>query len=72
MGIVTPRGVPPAIIARLNAAFNKALVNPEVREKITSQSNIPGGGTAEDFTQLINAESVRWSSLITRTKIKVE
>ena len=72
MGIVTPRGTPPAIVARLNAAFNKALVTPEVRDKITGQSNIPGGGTAEDFTQLINAESVRWGALITRTKIKVE
>ena len=34
LGLVGPKGLPPAIVQKLNEAFNKALASADIREKI--------------------------------------
>jgi tripartite-type tricarboxylate transporter receptor subunit TctC len=63
-GIVAPKGTPPAIVARLNQAVNKALQEPDLAKRITDPGNVIGGGTPEDFAGLIASESQRWGQLI--------
>ena len=71
-GVIVPKGTPPAIIARLNDAVNKALREPDMREKITSQGNEAVGGTPQEFAQLIAAESEKWGRVVRDAKIKPE
>ena len=71
-GIVVPKGTPQAIIAKLNDAVNKALKDPDMREKITSQGNEVGGGTPQEFAELIASESVKWGKVVRAAKIQPE
>lgn len=72
MGYVAAKGTPPAIVAKLQAAFAKAMDSPEVKGRIVSDSNEFGGGTSRDFGQFINNESAKWSALVKARGIKIE
>ena len=71
-GIVAPRGLPPELIRQLNAVGNRALQDPDLREKILSQGNEVGGGTPEQFAALIKAEAPRWAKVVRDAKIEPE
>ncbi len=71
-GIIVPKGTPAAIIARLNEAVNRALNDPDLREKITSQGNEVAGGTPQEFAALIASESEKWGRVVREAKIKPE
>jgi len=71
-GLVGPRGLSPELIATLGQACNKALADPDVREKITSQGNEVMGGTPEQFAALIRAESPRWGKVVREARITPE
>jgi tripartite-type tricarboxylate transporter receptor subunit TctC len=71
-GVIVPKGTPAAIIAKLNDAVNKALKEPDMREKITSQGNEAVGGTPQEFAQLIASESDKWGKVVREAKIKPE
>jgi len=71
-GVIVPKGTPAAIIARLNDAVNKALKEPDMREKIISQGNEVGGGSPQEFAQLIASESEKWGVVVRAAKIKPE
>jgi len=71
-GLVAPKGIPADLVKVLNAALNKALQDPEVKEKILSQGNEMGGGTPEQFAALIKAEAPRWGKVVRDAKIEPE
>jgi tripartite-type tricarboxylate transporter receptor subunit TctC len=71
-GLVGPKGMPAELIKLLNAAGNKALQDPETRERILSQGNEVGGGTPEQFAALIKAEAPRWGKVVRDAKIEPE
>ena len=71
-GVVAPKSTPPAVIAKLNEAVNRAIKEPDVMEKITSQGNEVAGGTPEQFGAFIKAESDRWGKLVKTHNIKPE
>jgi tripartite-type tricarboxylate transporter receptor subunit TctC len=71
-GIIAPKGTPPAIVAKLNLAINRALKEPDLAQRITSAGNIVGGGTPEEFGSFIAAESRRWAKLIKEKDIRPE
>ena len=71
-GVIVPKGTPAAIIAKLNDAVNRALKEPDMKEKITAQGNEVAGGTAEEFAALIASESEKWGRVVREAKIKPE
>jgi tripartite-type tricarboxylate transporter receptor subunit TctC len=71
-GLVGPKGLSAELIKTLNAACNKALQDPDLREKILSQGNEIGGGTPEQFAALIKAEAPRWAKVVRAAKIEPE
>jgi tripartite-type tricarboxylate transporter receptor subunit TctC len=72
LGIVAPKGTPADVIKKVNTAFNRALVAPEMREKIAGPGNVVGGGSPEEFGAFMAAESKRWSALIKAKGIRLE
>jgi tripartite-type tricarboxylate transporter receptor subunit TctC len=72
LGVVAPKRTPPAVIRKVNEAYNKALAMPEMREKIVGPGNEIGGGSPEEFGAFIAAESKRWAALIKAKGIKME
>jgi tripartite-type tricarboxylate transporter receptor subunit TctC len=72
LGLVAPKGTPPAVVRRLNEAYNKALATPDIRDRIVGPGNEIGGGTPEAFAAFIESESRRWPALVKAAGIKVE
>ena len=70
-GILVKAGTPPAVIARLNEAVNKALKTDKVREALAKLGTDPGGGTPEAFGALVRAETAHWSKVIKDAGIKI-
>ena len=71
-GLIGPKGMPADLIKQLNAIGNKALQDPDLKEKILSQGNEVGGGTPEQFAALIKAEAPRWAKVVRDAKIEPE
>jgi tripartite-type tricarboxylate transporter receptor subunit TctC len=70
-GIVVKAGTPPAVVARLNEAINKALKTDKVRDALAKVGTDVGGGQPETFGALVNGEIARWSKVIKDAGIKI-
>jgi tripartite-type tricarboxylate transporter receptor subunit TctC len=70
-GILVKAGTPPAVIARLNDAINKALKTDKVREALAKLGTDPGGGTPDAFGVLVRSETAHWSKVIKDAGIKI-
>jgi len=71
-GIAGPAGLPKDVVAKLNAAFNKALQDPEVKKKLASQGTDALGGTPEQFARLIHDDIGRWGPIVKESGAKVD
>ncbi len=71
-GIVAPVGVPPAILARLNAALNQAVSSATMKDKLAMIGAEPAGGTPEQFGALIRSEYAKWGEVVKRTGAKID
>ena len=70
-GIVAPAGTPPAVIARLNEAFAKAM-SPEIRKRMSDGGLIPVTSTPEEFGSLMRRELDRWRPVMQKANLKLE
>lgn len=70
-GIVGPAKMPPAIVALLNDAINKALAAPDLRERLASEALEPMPMTSSEFAAFIAAEVERWTKLVRERNIEV-
>ena len=71
-GVLAPPKTPPAIVARLNEAFNAVVKDPEVRRRLAENGVSTIGGTPEDLTALIKSETARWRKVVSETGVKAE
>ena len=70
-GIVGPAGIEPALVARINAVFNRVLQDPAVRKAITEgQAADIVAGSAQQFDAFIKAELKRWPEVVRAAGIK--
>jgi tripartite-type tricarboxylate transporter receptor subunit TctC len=69
-GVFAPAGTPPAVIARLNAEINKALLAADFRERLAANGAEPVGGTPEQFSRAIERETAKYAAVIKRAGIK--
>jgi tripartite-type tricarboxylate transporter receptor subunit TctC len=72
VGLSAPKGTPDAIVQKVNAALNKALQDPAVREKITGQGDEPGGGGAADYDAMVRRDHARWGQVVKASNITVD
>jgi tripartite-type tricarboxylate transporter receptor subunit TctC len=71
-GIVAPAGTPPAIVARLNAAVNAAIAQPDTQSRLAGLGAAPMTGTPADFAALIATETPKWAAVVKKADIKLE
>jgi tripartite-type tricarboxylate transporter receptor subunit TctC len=72
VAFMAPAGTPREIVAKLNKAFNEALQEKDVGEKLTGLGFEVGGGTPERLGELIRSESKTWQQVIRDANIKVD
>ncbi|HSC96147.1 MAG TPA: tripartite tricarboxylate transporter substrate binding protein [Burkholderiales bacterium] len=71
-GMLAPKGTPRDIISRLNAAINKALRQPDLRERFAASSVEIIGGTPKEFGIHIGSEIKRWGEVARAARIRIE
>lgn len=69
-GFMAPSGVPKAIVDRLDTTINRALQDPETKQKLLTQGMEPQGGNAAEFGKFIDAEMAKWSDVIKKAGIR--
>lgn len=72
VGLVVPRGSPEEAIARLNAAANAALKEPEVRRIFLENGAEPIGSTVEEHTAFVRQEREHYREWIRLTGITMD
>ena len=68
-GIFGPPNMPPAIVAKLNAAIEASLHKPDVREKFQKIGLRVLGGPPGKMTERVAADRVQWTDIITGLNI---
>ncbi|MBO9512717.1 MAG: tripartite tricarboxylate transporter substrate binding protein [Variovorax sp.] len=71
-GIVAPKGLPPAIAAKVRDAFVAAVEAPETKQQFLQQGALPVTSSAADYQRLMQAESDKWKNIIAKAKITLE
>ena len=71
LGLFAPAGTPPAVVAKLNAAVDKVLQMPEVREKLLAAGSIPAGGSSDGFAKFLGVDYPKWGQVIKASGVKL-
>jgi tripartite-type tricarboxylate transporter receptor subunit TctC len=71
-GLMAPKGTPPAILARINDAMNKAVATPAFREKLQTMGYTPMGGTPAQFDKTLSDDIVKWGEVVKFSGAKVD
>ena len=71
-GLVGPKGLPRAIVERINTEANQILKVKEMDTLLATDGVAPAGGTPEQFDQHVRRESVKWADVVKRSGIKLE
>src|SRR5207237_9092328 len=61
-GLVGPKGLPSAVVERINQAANDALKSKDVADLLATDGVAPAGGAPETFRALITADNDDWSN----------
>jgi len=69
-GLYGPKGMPPAVIAKLNKTLNEMLEEAAIRERLGKIGAVVKGSTPAEFAQLMTAEHAKWSAV--REKAGIE
>jgi len=68
-GIMAPAGTPRRVIDKLNAAIEKILRDPDVKQRFASLGVEAVGGPPEAFSRHIRAESEKWARVVKTANI---
>jgi len=72
MGLLAPKGTPPAIIDRLQRELMSALATDEVKSHMNGAGIEIVGSTPAEFGSFFHAEKDRWAKVIRETGAKVD
>ena len=70
--LVGPKGLSPAIVARMNAVMREALADPTVAASLEGQGVEPLPSSPEDLARFIREETAKWAPIVRATGAKAE
>jgi tripartite-type tricarboxylate transporter receptor subunit TctC len=71
-GLVGPPGLPPDIVAKLNAAVVRVMAMPEVRDRLAGGGLDAVGDSPDEFSRFIRAEIAKWSAIAKQVGAKAD
>ena len=71
-GLVGPKGMPTAVVDRLNSEAAQILKSKAMEDLLAADGVTPAGGTPEQFQTLIKSDIERWRKVVERAHIKLE
>ncbi len=70
--VAGPKGIPPDVVAFLNAELNAVLREKTVASKFEAEGASSVGGTPEQMMATIRADIDRWKSVAAKAKVRIE
>jgi len=70
--LLAPKGTPPAIVARLNAAANAALKTDAMKTALEKIGAQPRGGTPQDLAAHLARETAKWKPIVASLNLKAD
>jgi tripartite-type tricarboxylate transporter receptor subunit TctC len=71
-GLIGPRGLPQAVIERVNREIGKTLRSREVEERMQADGVTPGASTPDELRARLQKEIAMWKHVVSRARIKLE
>jgi tripartite-type tricarboxylate transporter receptor subunit TctC len=71
-GMFAPAGLPPSILARLNAELVKAINTPDMKDYFASQGFFVGGNSPAEFRAFIDREIAKWAQIVKTANVKLD
>jgi tripartite-type tricarboxylate transporter receptor subunit TctC len=71
-GLIGPKGLPPAVVERINSEVNKILHIKETADQLQTDGVAPAGGSAAQFHEQIKKEIGLWRDVVAKTGVKVQ
>ena len=71
VGYLVKRGTPGDLVTRLNAAINKALAKPGVREAMAKLGAEPAGGSPAEFGTFVSSQLAYWEKVVKDSGMKM-
>jgi tripartite-type tricarboxylate transporter receptor subunit TctC len=72
LGVGATNGTPADVIARLNAAINAALTDPDTKARLASLGDTVTPSTTAAFGKMLRQEVAKWGGVIREANIKLE
>jgi len=70
-GLIGPKGVPQAIVERLNSEMTKIIKLKEMDDRLQADGMSPAGGTPEQLYEQIRKEIEQWRQVVARAGIRI-
>jgi len=67
-----PSGLPPEVVAKLNAEVRRVLQLPDVRERLRPDGIEPGALDSGEFTDFVSTEIKRWAPVVRASGARVD
>ena len=71
-GVFVPTGTPKDIIIRLNGEMVRALRQPDVKDKLSSQGAEAVGNTPDELERFVRAETAKYAQLVKTSGVRAE
>ena len=71
-GLIGPKGLPRAVVDRINGEVTKSLKLKETAEQLQNDGVSPAGGTPEQFAATIKKEIGVWKKVAADAGVKAE
>jgi tripartite-type tricarboxylate transporter receptor subunit TctC len=72
LGLMAPKGTPPAVVARLNAELAKYTASAEVKRTWGAQGATPMTMGVDEFARYVDADIVKWAKVVKFSGAKAE
>lgn len=70
--VYVPKGVSPAIIAKLEREIRKILTNPDFKARMAAQGIHPQFANSEKLAEITTEEHIKWDKVVKSANIKVD
>jgi tripartite-type tricarboxylate transporter receptor subunit TctC len=71
-GLLAPAKTPPAIVAQISEAVQRAIKRPDVAETFKSQGATPVGDSSSHFTQYLKDDIEKWRTVVNKAGVTID
>ena len=69
-GLIGPKGLPQALVERINGELNKAIKGKDMEERLAADGVSPAGGPPSQLIDLIKRDIERWTKVVKQAGVK--